>query len=238
MGLFDLPGPAIAWADTALGAVIQSDGVRIALWGVIGAILSMGVYWVISPQRRIAHLIEEERRIKQTLWENEELAGGMGAARRLLGLALARIGLVLGPVLIAALPVLCLMAWLNAHYAHSLPPPGEAPALQAEPTGDARWIATETPPRLEIADQPGSPPLDIHMTLPFPVVHKELWWNLFFGNPLGYLPEDSRVERVEIALPERHYLSFGPNWLRGWEAVFIVSLLLASILIKVLFRIR
>lgn len=238
MGVFDLPAPGIAWADETFSNLFSSDGVRIALWGVIAAILSMGIYWLISPQRRIARIVDEERRLRQELWKDNELTDGMGAVRRLLGLALARIGLVLGPVLVAALPVLCLMAWLQTHYAYALPPPGQSAAVQVEPAAEGRWIEDGTVPRVEVLDAAGALLESLTLSEPVPVIHKRVWWNVLIGNPLGYLPEEGPLERIEIDLPSREYLSLGPSWLRGWEALFITTLLLASIAFKVVFRIK
>src|SRR3546814_19779777 len=67
-------------------------------------------------------------------------------------------------------------------------------------------------------------------------LHKEQWWNVLIANPLGYLAADSPLELVEIALPRREVLPFGPWWLRTWEFVFFTTLVAASLAIKLLFR--
>jgi hypothetical protein len=71
-----------------------------------------------------------------------------------------------------------------------------------------------------------------------PVVHKRAWWNLLLANPAGYVPDEALVSRVELALPGRRYLAIGPDWLRGWEAAFLVPLVIASLLLKLVFRIH
>jgi hypothetical protein len=92
-------------------------------------------------------------------------------------------------------------------------------------------------PRIVLADGAGRVVGEIAMTAPVPVIHKREWWNVLFGNPVGYLPDASPLERVDVELPGREYLGFGPSWLRSWEFVYFVVLLACSIAIKVGFRI-
>ncbi len=64
------------------------------------------------------------------------------------------------------------------------------------------------------------------------------WWNRLIGNPAGYVPGGSPVQQLEFDLPALELLSIGPNWLRGWETPFFLTLVAVSILIKVVFRIE
>ena len=78
---------------------------------------------------------------------------------------------------------------------------------------------------------------DIALAAPVPTIHKKQWWNRLIGNPLGYLPADSDIDAIEIALPERDYLGFGPSWLRPWYVLFFTILVVGSLAIKMAFRI-
>jgi hypothetical protein len=71
-----------------------------------------------------------------------------------------------------------------------------------------------------------------------PTIHKRQWWNALVGNPVGYLPDSSRLEWIELGLPQREYLTVGPAWLRAWYVVFFSVLLAASLAIKVAARIE
>ncbi len=73
---------------------------------------------------------------------------------------------------------------------------------------------------------------------PVPILHKRQWWNVLFGNPIGYIPEGSILEKVEIALPENKYIKFGPEWMHSSEAVFLLVVVIGSLAIKLLFRIH
>jgi hypothetical protein len=155
MGLLDLPDPALTWADARL-ALLLPAGTRIVAWGIIAGVLSLAVYWLASPQQRMASMAAEEKRLKAALQdENLEMSDGMAAAGALLRLAVQRLGLVLLPVLLAAVPVLVLMAWLGTHYGHDL-----------------------------------------------------------------------------------RFLSFGPDWARGWEVPFIAALFAATLVLRSLLRIK
>lgn len=116
MNPLDIPGPFLSWADGMLAAAVPS-ALRIGLWGALGGALSMAVYWLMSPQRRIAHVAEDERRLRRAMWSDDGgSATGLAPAWTLVRLALTRLGLVLLPVLVAALPVLMLISWLAGAY--------------------------------------------------------------------------------------------------------------------------
>lgn len=240
MGLFDLPSPILSLADAQL-AVMLPPAARITIWGVLGTTLSMGIYWLLSPQEQLARMAQSESRLKLALRNDDlEMADGLASSAALLRLALKRIGLTLLPVLVAALPVICLAVWLQTHYAYDLPPPGQTIPVKVDPTSfQGRWIAAEDgPARVDVADDRGALVHSQPIPLAIPIIHKQAWWNTLISNPLGYLQSDSAIASIEIALPQRHYLPAGPDWLRGWEAPFVGTLLLGSIVLKFAFRIR
>jgi len=240
MGVFDLPAPALSWVDAIL-AMLLSAPVRLAVWGGIGAALSMGLYHLVSPQSRLTAIAILDRRLKRAMrMENVDPARGLALAGRQMRLALLRLGLTLPAAVAAALPVISLMVWLETRYANDLPQHGQAAAVVVEPAVvQGRWIAAgDAPPRVEMIDAEGTAILTLPISAPVMVIHKWLWWNALIGNPLGYLPSDAAVDRVEIALPRAQYLPAGPELLRGWEAPFMLALLVGSVLLKLLFRIR
>jgi hypothetical protein len=243
---------------TALGVV---DGVmaralpdlpRLILWGLATGAAAMAVYRLASDQERIR---AQQARVKAT--RTALLAAGPDASVLELSLANLRtsfrlLGMVILPGLISALPVLLVLLWLAGAYGFRAPPPGSevrvttepaAVALTVEPASAARLAAglaliwPEDPAAVRLADPsgtivkrlPGDPPVD--------VIAKPRWWNWVVGNSAGYLPEHAAADAVMFALPRREVLPFGPGWLRGWEATFIASILVASIAIKLAFRI-
>jgi hypothetical protein len=92
--------------------------------------------------------------------------------------------------------------------------------------------------QVTIQDPAGDVVTEIDPTIATPVIHKRVWWNLLIGNPAGYLPENAAVDQIEPELRPATYLSVGPAWARGWEAVLLLPLLITFIAIKVGFRIE
>jgi hypothetical protein len=83
-----------------------------------------------------------------------------------------------------------------------------------------------------VADQGADAVVDVSLPNPVPVIHKRQWWNTLLGNPVGYLPSDATVELVRVELPRKEYLATGPQWMRGWEALFFGVLLAVSLGLK------
>lgn len=242
MGLFDLPAPLFALLDSGLGTFAPPLA-RLLIWGAVGAAISMGLYWLISPQRRITAAKAEALAARQALDAHE---GEFGAAwplmRRMLALALRQLGLVLLPAVVASLPVLFLLAWLSTAYGYGFPTDEAAVAVRVTPEAyDARLEQDSSGPAAHAAvvvDGRGEEALRAPLPAPVTMLHKRQWWNALFGNPAGYLPAAGEIEWIELDLPERRYLPFGPAWLGAWYTVFFTSLLVVSIVIKVVWRIE
>lgn len=239
MGLLDLPASLLSWLDAQL--TILPAGGRVALWGVLGACLSMTLYWAISPQSRFASIAGEEQRLKARLRDvSLEMEEGLRHARRLLRLAIVRLALVLPSTAIAILPILCLGAWLQAYYAYDFPDGEQTVEIRLVPAGDmeGRWIARGAAAQIDIVDRQGGILQSVPVAVPVARIETRSWRDRLIGNPSGYLPENGPVQRIEIGLPRKQYLPWGPEWLRGWETIFVLSLLVVSLLIKFIFRVR
>jgi hypothetical protein len=234
MGLLDIPSPYLADLDGIL-ASFATPTLRLMAWGVIAAVISMGLYWLISPQSRIARCKSDLEVWRRRLDEYEgDLPGAWPLIGRMLTTSLRQIGIVIGPALVASVPLVSLLAWLAVAYGYSYPEVAQAPHLRTTPaTLHARWQADQaSTPHLTVTDTSGRIVADVTMAAPVPVVHPRRWWNSLLGNPAGYLPERSGVDLVEIDLPRREYLSFGPPWLRWWPAPFLLTLIVISLLLK------
>jgi hypothetical protein len=243
MGAFDLPAPLFAWLDDQ--ASMLPPVVRLIGWGLLAGWLSMGLYRLLSPQQRIRRGKAEIERARQALDAYDgDLAGGWPLIRRLLRLALRQVGRVGGPGLVASLPLLSLLGWLVPAYGYAYPEPGVSPAIHTRPPHPyMEWVdgrhagSPGTAPRVVIADHLRRVVADVTLHEPIPVIHERHWWNMLFGNPLGYLPPDRGLERIRIELPRKSYLPFVPSWLRGWEVCFFVPLLASSLALKAWARI-
>jgi hypothetical protein len=248
MGLLDLPAPLLDWLDAALSNVITAPGLRLALWGAVGAVLSMALYWALSPQERIARIKAEALAARQRL---DSYEGALGDAWPMIG---GMLKLVLAPACDrdlagrARLSAGALPDRLGEHGLRSLVPRRGSAGRGAGFSRAIRrvWVngydpqpgQKTGPAHIQIADAEGRAIGELELAAPVSTVHKREWWNALIGNPTGYLPEAWPVERIEIDLPCTEYLPFGPWWLRSWEAVFFGTLLACSVAIKVVFRIQ
>ena len=244
MSLFDLPAPALAWLDARLATLLPGVW-RLALWGIVGGVITMGLYGLLSPQKRLG---EAKRRLAASKAALDQFDGEFQDAfplmRTMLGQALRQIGLVIGPALVAMAPMLCLIAWLSTAYGYSFPESLAEVDVRTLPASFSAALAAAPPtadnprPRLRIADASGQLAHEQVLEAPVTTLHPRQWWSALIGNPAGYLPAALGVERVDIDLPRQRYLSFGPVWLHGWETVFFITLSIAALAIKIGFRIH
>lgn len=234
MALFDLPAPLLEAVDQRLLGVAPA-ALRVLLWAVLGALLSMELYRLLSPQRRIGALTAATQAAQQALAGHRgDIGDAWPLMRRMLGLAVRRVALVVPGSLLAAYPVIALVVWLDTAYGHQFPPAGATVAVQVAEPYVARWQAGDAgaPPRVQVTDAAGTPVLERAWPRPVPVLHKRQWWNALIANPAGYLPDDAPVDEVRAELPPRPLWHVGPAWLRGWEALFLVSATLVALLYR------
>ncbi len=240
MGLLDLPAPLFARLDGVLSGFAPPT-LRLVVWGVVAAVVSMGVYWLFSPQTRIAQAKADALAARRALdGYDGEFAGAWPLMGRLLRTALRQLGLVTGPALLGSLPVLALLVWLSTAYGYAFPGEAEIPVRTQPETSAARALAVQAQsgPEVVVLDGAGNVVERISLTAPVPTIHKRHWWNALVGNPIGYLPDSSRLESIELGLPQKEYLTVGPAWLRAWYVVFLGVVLAASLAIKFAARIE
>jgi hypothetical protein len=245
MGLFDLPAPLFAWVDQVLSG-FAPPALRLVLWGVAAAGLSMGLYWLVSPQGRLTDIKMRALAARQKLNAFDgEFAEAWPLMRAMLGLSLKQLGMTTLPAIAASLPVLALIVWLGTAYGYGLPEQQGALGVHTTPEVDASAEIRTTgdpsvpaPPRLVVTAAGGEVIGDIALAAPVPTIHKKQWWNTLIGNPLGYLPDDGAIEAIAFDLPEKDYLGFGPGWLRPWYVLFFTILVIGSLAIKIVGRIE
>src|SRR5687768_10719393 len=236
MGLLDLPAPLFDFVDRNLLATLPPL-VRFILWAIAGAAVSLTLYRWLSPQRRIAEAKAAAQDARRRLNAHDgDLESALPLMQRSMRAALHHVGLVFPSALIASLPVLALLIWLDGAYGYQLPQDQQqAPAVSVEPaTFSGRWQPNGS---IEVRDQSGAEVVRVTLAEPITHIEKRQWWNAIIGNPAGYLPEQAPIERVTIALPERQYLPVGPDWLRSWLTVALTALVIASLLIMRIARI-
>lgn len=205
----------------------------------MAAVVSMELYRAVSPQARIAELREKLASTQRTLTEHDgAFEEAWPLIKQMLRLALTRVFAVLPASIIASLPLLTLVLWLDCSYARTFPPRGQAVTVIAPGEYLGEWIEDDDKPRVAVVDPAGIRVTETKLEAPIPVLHKQRWWNVLFGNPAGYLAEDAPVDHVEIALPRREVHSLGPDWFRRWEIVFFPGLVVMAVALKYIRRIQ
>jgi hypothetical protein len=244
-GLFDLLTPLFAWLDAQLAQVLPTLA-RIALWAVLGSLVSIAIYRLTLRRQRLAELKSRLRSARREVLDYDgELAGFTPLVTAFLRLNLAHVRLTALPALLASLPLLCFIVWLDNSHGYALPKAGEPVRLSLAPAdvpvdwspasaatrAEGAWIVTWPTGAQSHALRAGdrSVLLELPLAAPVPRIHKRSWWNYLFGNPLGYLPAEAAVEQIEIALPPKRLIAALPSWLGGWEATFFVTLCLVSL---------
>ncbi|WP_163269253.1 hypothetical protein [Chelativorans alearense] len=233
MGLLDLPSSTLSAIDGWLSPVLP-PAARLLVWAALGAVLSMEIYRLLSPQSRIVQIKrsfeEMRRRVAGFDGEFEDVWPDM---RRMMSLALRRIMLVFPATIAASLPLLVVIVWISTQYGATYPPANE-PVRVSVPGGfEGRWVGADVgTPRAQVMDRDGRSVADIAVLEPVPVIHKRLWWNILIGNPAGYLDDALPFDQIDIALPRRQILPFGPSWLRGWEVTFFAAMIAFALAYK------
>ncbi len=238
MGLFNLPSPFYELVDRVVFAAAPAPW-RLVFWAIMGAVSSLLLYKWLSPQAKIAATKKRVTEMRRRMLDHDgdDLASAMPLIRAQLTVAFRHLGLVLPATLIASLPALTLMIWLDTSYARALP--DGAPTIEVVPPDlEGSWRTEADIPRITVRERTGNPVADIAVEKPIPQIEKRHWWNVLLGNPAGYLPDQGPVERVTVHLPERAYLPFGPDWARSWMALFVPVFFITSLLFYRIARIQ
>lgn len=253
-GLIDLAYPALDLIDAGLALALPAWA-RVMAFGVVSALVTMGLYTALSNQQAIkaqkVRLKEIQGQLKAS---QDDLGETMRLTRANLATSFGILGRVIGPALLSSLPVIVVIGWLAVHWSHAEPAPGTSVAVELAPSavgvtleppslldGSAPGMAMLWPPagtELRLAHQ-GTPlwtgsPAALATTAE---VAQPRWWNLFLGNPAGYLEAGAGLDRMSVELPARELLGFGPGWMRGWEFVYFLTVICVSLGLKAAFRI-
>lgn len=231
LGLFDLPAPFFGWVDAQLTRVLPLP-LSLALWAVGAAILSMELYRLTSPQARLGAVKDEVQRLQQNL---NTFDGPFEQAwpllSRLLKLSFKRVGMVTPATLLSAYPVIALLLWMNNTYSHRFPGDDEVVVVEVAPPF-AGQLQSGSPPHLRLWQEGGEFEWEQVLMAPIPELQKRGWWHSLSANPAGYLPASAPLDSVALALPRREFIHAGPDWLRGWQSIVIVVLLIAALSYK------
>jgi hypothetical protein len=227
--------------------------IALILYGFAGGLISMLLYWLLSPQRRIRENKKELARLRRLLAaEDDEFSNVLRLSFQSLAATGKVLGLTLAPVLVAVGPVLLLIVWVESEYSKRDPVPGDQIQISVRPEDDTEitgpgirkrdggWeiIWPDRSFKLRVSSETGDLVLAVDEKEPF----RHAMVNSRLANllklPYRKLPADGPIQRVSLGLPSREFLSFGPRFVREWYFPFFLSMLVASLGTKVAFRIH
>ncbi len=254
MGVLDLPSSLFEWLDITFFSLLAPVW-RLVIWSVVTSLVSMFLYRILSSQRKLEQI---KRQVVQARDAMNNYDGDMAGLYPMiwvsLKLSMQQLGITLGPAILSSLPALCLIVWLSNAYGYELPQAGSRVTLQVQPTKklqatpttvlteqDGGSVTVQWPTNdesIKMADSHGIALFSLPLAHAIPVIHKQVWWNSLVGNPNGYLADNTDIESITFSLQKKQYLSFGPDWIRSWEAVFFSLVILFSVAIKLVFKIH
>ncbi len=235
--------------------LVQGDvpvGLRVSTWGLLLGIGTMLVYGLFSDQETLESLKDEVSDAREALrsYDGTDVDEMGRRMKRAFGLSLQQLRLMLGPTLLAGVPVVVALIWMEGAYTHRSPEPGEAikatvHARQDDPgelvrwrpdsqvqsasgaTSTIVWPGGEAELRLETVDS-GATLLTLPLSAPVRRIERTNWTHWWFDDGGYALPADAPIRHVSFELPRREVIPFGPTWLRGWYALFLVMISIAA----------
>jgi hypothetical protein len=222
----------------------------------------MLLYWRISPQGRIKALKAQisQSQLALRTYKGADLRQMLRLSWQAISPAARQVLLVGAPTLVAVIPVLLLMAWLESSFTYRLPSPGSMVTITtmqtspiARPLGwvpeeivaqtltngqyIVRWPANGSIARLiDVTSQQDL--LRLPIDRPIHTLRQVRWWDRFLhGSSGGYLPTGGPLSSVEIDLPARLLWPFGPPWLCSWHATFMLAMTVGALAAKFRFKI-
>ncbi len=252
-GLLGLPFPFFAAVDGVAARIITPAG-SIIFWSLLCSAAVMFLYRLCSPQAKLKEIKVRMREIQGAMMQDpDDLSAVLKLSGENIRIALQRVAFTCIPTCIAVIPLFSITAWINSVYAYETPRAGAEISCTVYPADAVLTVSAGAGPAaaapgtvvipegcgqllVSAAGSAGSaalalPPVSNHLA------HKNLrHWLL--GNPAGYLPAGIAADAVEFGFERRQFLGFGPSWLRGWEALFLIGMSVFSIALKIVMKIE
>jgi len=245
-GWLDLPGLLFHAIDYGWRTFLPA-GVTLPIWSLVCAYAFMRVYRRFSDQPALAALSPHFK------WANQCLITFRGPREALRPLLVdaarmwwRRLRLFVLPGSLGAIPLLLVLLWLSNDYAYRQPNPGSRVEVsvsgftgdradlswigakaQAAPDQPRAWILTwpRRGGRVALLTVSGKKIVTLPSSTPVDVLRKRRWWNTWIANPGGYLEPGAVVDSLRVDVPQKTYLPFGPDWMRGWVFTWIAMFL-------------
>jgi hypothetical protein len=252
MGLFDILNPLFTGIETYCLSWIPAWA-RVALYGLGSGIATMLLYAKFSNQDALTQGKQASKKALSRLRELDpeaEFDVVLATMRKAIAEPLKQAKTAAIPALWASLPLVFVLVWLGNSYSYQAPSAGSTIQALTEPfvrlqegngvhrsEGQTYSLTWPESGQIELKELTGDLIISIPSSTHVPLIHKRKWWNMFVGNPAGYIRESAPITSVEFTIPPKELIDFGPHWLRSWLVFYFAVLMAAAVAIKVKFNI-
>lgn len=108
--------------DSACGHLLPAAA-RVALYGLIVGMVAMLIYWRLSPQKKLGELKQQISESQRALraYDGTDVREILRLSRQTIAPAFKQLALVLGPTIVAAIPVVFVIWWLESDFSRRMP---------------------------------------------------------------------------------------------------------------------
>lgn len=218
---------------------------RLLFWGIAAGIVTMLVYRKLSAQNVLSDLKEQINDLKK---EMKSVDSSSKEYRTIVGqslkLSMKRLKVSLTPALLASLPILLVLPFLDYEYGYSKPSPGTPVALLSDQAQELNvdkgrlfekgwvfnWPGNEE--AITVNDNSGNELMVITKDSHSGVASKSNLTQFLFGAPAGRLPQDAIVEQLTIAPLAQDLLIKNITMPYQWTGTFFFALIMSSLAMK------
>ena len=245
LGLFEWLNPVFGLVDSVVGFL--PDNGRIFVLGLIGGLVSMYIFKLVSPQDKLKALAEETKALSARISSGEAGAGALFKTH--MKASMKRLALAIPGTLVSALPLLFIMGYLHAEYTLDPVRDKELMAVliddpdQIQVEGGqklaAGWVVVwpDEGETVTINNEAGDPVFVIrHDTKPGLVSQSGIL-TFIFGAQAGSLADDAGVEDFYLETSNQALLLEALRFPFQWLIAFMLGAMISSLTLKSVLRI-
>jgi len=233
-----------------------SFSIKVGIWGALCGCAAMFVFYFSSDQKSISTLKKRAKTLRKKILDldtdDSEVKKNI---RENLSVSIKLLYKVLFPALLSTLPIIIVFLWMDVYYSFKMPEDGNTinimVASDAENIGcfpEGSFEISGSSIKLRIQDnqrpikmmykgkmlyegKPWQPPTRS-------IRHKK-YWNALLKSEVGYLNKDiSDIEYLGFGFQRNFIFKDNQGWYSRWELLFFIILAIASLIIKLAFKIE
>jgi hypothetical protein len=236
-------------------AQVVAGLVRTSFYGAVSGFAAVGIYAVVSNQRRLRELKNETRRLRGLMRDTTlSFREVIDLNKKNLIASLRLLAHSLWPCVLSSVPPIVMMMWFSNYQSYTLPLDGKPvnvtfvperipvviePAGVRRDLGDGRHaIVVGDGQRVRFGFGDRTIYEGIIAEHSVDTIHKERWWNAFLASEAGYIRADAPIEEIKFDFPRKRFIENGADWIATWEFQFFLALVVSSLTAKVAFHVE